>query len=539
MGAGRVRVLSEETMGLLQRRPSSRRARIIALTLAAVVALLLASVLAMRELSEWVRQRMETMVESRFDGSVEVDMLAVQLFPSIRMTGTGFRLRRENRRDVPPLITIGEFSATTGFALLWQRRVRQVTVARMEIYVPPDDHAGSKPDEAEKPREAAGDEGNRGPSMGGLVIEEIVSTDARLEVAPDDPDGTPLLFDIQEVRLTNFSPFSPAAYEARLVNPKPRGEIVTSGSFGPWNPKQPRQTPMAGDYTLKDADMSVFNGITGALTSVGRFEGRLEALDVTGGTTMPDFVVDTGGHPMRLDTTFVARVDGTNGNTYLDRVSARLGESPIEAVGEVAGTKESGGKSVRLHVTSDKARLEDFLYLVVPQDQPMMLGAIGLDTKLEIPPGEAPVVDKLRLDGRFTIRQGRFVTSTVQDKVDELSRRGQGKPTNTSIDEVRSEFGGRFTLRDGELRLPRLSFSVRGAAVTLAGTYGLRGGRLDFAGELRLDARLSQTTTGFRSFLLKLVDPFFAKDGNGTVLPIGVSGTVHKPEFGVRLLRRK
>jgi hypothetical protein len=455
------------------------------------------------------------------------------------VTGTGFRLHRENRLDVPPLVTIGEFSATTDLPLLWQRRLRQVTVAQMEIYIPPESRSASTSKETEEPRDEPGRRGNSGPSLGGLVIEEIVSTDARLEIAPDDPDGTPLLFDILEVRLTNFSPFSPAAYEARLVNPKPRGEIDTSGSFGPWNTGHPRQTPMAGDFTLKDADMSVFNGISGVLTSVGRFEGRLEALDVTGETTMPDFGVDTGGHPMRLDTTFDARVDGTNGNTYLDRVSARLGESPIEAVGEVAGTKDSDGKSVRLHVTSEKARLEDLLYLVVPQDQPMMRGAIGLDAMLEIPPGEASVVDKLRLDGGFTIRQGRFMSSTLQDKVDELSRRGQGKPTNTSIDEVRSAFGGKFSLRDGELRLPRLAFAVRGASVTLAGTYGLHGGRLDFSGELRLDARLSQTTTGFRSFLLKLVDPFFAKDGNGTVLPIGVSGTVQKPEFGVRLFRRK
>ena len=57
-----------------------------------------------------------------------------------------------------------------------------------------------------------------------------------------------------------------------------------------------------------------------------------------------------------------------------------------------------------------------------------------------------------------------------------------------------------------------------------------------------LDAPLSQTTTGFKSVLLRLVDPLFRRRGVGTVLPISVTGTVDEPSFNLdkkrALLRR-
>lgn len=83
-----------------------------------------------------------------------------------------------------------------------------------------------------------------------------------------------------------------------------------------------------------------------------------------------------------------------------------------------------------------------------------------------------------------------------------------------------------------------LTFGVTGATVELAGTYGLRDEKLDFHGTLRLDAKLSQTITGFKSFLLKPFDPFFRKNGM-TVLPIKVTGTRAQPEFGLELRRKK
>ena len=168
-----------------------------------------------------------------------------------------------------------------------------------------------------------------------------------------------------------------------------------------------------------------------------------------------------------------------------------------------------------------------------------MRGRLILNARMELPPGDEPVIEALKLNGQFTIQRGSFSSDTVQDKVDELSRKGQGQPKDKSIENVLSEFSGTFALKDGVLDLPSVQFAVRGAEVRLAGSYELRGERLGFAGELRLQAKVSQTTTGFKSVLLKVIDPFFSKHGVGTVLPIKVGGTVAAPEFGLNMFGGK
>ena len=77
-----------------------------------------------------------------------------------------------------------------------------------------------------------------------------------------------------------------------------------------------------------------------------------------------------------------------------------------------------------------------------------------------------------------------------------------------------------------------LSFAVPGAGVDLMGSYGLASDVVNFHGTLKLRAKVSQTMTGWKRWALKPVDPFFSKQGVGTLLRIQVVGTAKKPEFG-------
>jgi hypothetical protein len=61
---------------------------------------------------------------------------------------------------------------------------------------------------------------------------------------------------------------------------------------------------------------------------------------------------------------------------------------------------------------------------------------------------------------------------------------------------------------------------------------------IDFHGTARMDATMSHMTTGFKSLLLRAVDPFFKKDGAGTVLPIKITGTRDHPSFGLEFHRK-
>ena len=533
-------------MNLGTQNPVPRRQRYLLVALTLVTAAIVAGYFVGRpSLSRWVKHQLAERIERSFDGKVEVETLEVSLFPTVRVDGTGLKLVLRQPEGAPPLIAAKTFYAETSVLRLWRGGVKDLTVTGLVVTVPPDGLRNvkrkntdpSQPADPGQPMPAPPD--GDSPNSGGITIDRITAEDARLEITPDDPDGEPLVFDIDYAKLKDFSPNHPASYEAHLTNPRPKGEIVSAGKFGPWRARAPRLTKLSGDYSLTKADMSVFNGLGGFLYSTGTFEGQLDSIKVSGDASIPDFMVETGRHPMPLETSFVARVDGTNGNTYLERVSAKLGQSSLTASGEVAGKKGGPGKTIRLQVDSNDSRLEDFIQLVVSAKQAPMHGNLAFRARMELPPGDASVLDTLRLAGTFSIRKGRFTSDLVQDKVDELSRKGQGQPTNTTIDNVLSGFAGQYTLRNGQLNIARLQFGVQGADVVLEGSYGLRGERLDFTGELRLDATVSQTTTGFRSVLLRAVDPFFKKRGAGTVLPIKISGSVSQPEFKLNLFAKK
>jgi len=70
--------------------------------------------------------------------------------------------------------------------------------------------------------------------------------------------------------------------------------------------------------------------------------------------------------------------------------------------------------------------------------------------------------------------------------------------------------------------------------VQLVGKYTLDGKTFEFTGNLRTKARVSQMVqSSWKSLLLKAVDPFFAKHGAGTEVPVKISGTNTEPKFGV------
>jgi len=89
------------------------------------------------------------------------------------------------------------------------------------------------------------------------------------------------------------------------------------------------------------------------------------------------------------------------------------------------------------------------------------------------------------------------------------------------------------------MRIARsVGLDLQGTIVSLDGVYGLRSEELNFEGTAQVDAKLSQMTTGKKRALLKIVDPFFRKDGK-TVLPIRITGTRSQPSFGLRFGGRK
>jgi hypothetical protein len=176
--------------------------------------------------------------------------------------------------------------------------------------------------------------------------------------------------------------------------------------------------------------------------------------------------------------------------------------------------------------------LRDILRLAM-KEAPFMEGELALQTKIDLPPLSGNVRERLMLDGSFEVRDGKFLRSKIQDKIDDLSRRAQGQPKNGEIDEVVSGMQGSFRLDDQVIEFRSLSFRVPGAEVALKGSYDLGADAIDFHGTVRLEAKVSQTQTGWKRWALKPVDPFFAKNGAGTFLRIKVEGNSTEPKFGL------
>jgi hypothetical protein len=257
---------------------------------------------------------------------------------------------------------------------------------------------------------------------------------------------------------------------------------------------------------------------------------------------VPDFALDTADHPMHLTTEFDATVDGTNGNTVLHPVRAHLAGTTFEVSGSIARGALEKHKVLLFDAKCAGGRLEDFLRLTVKgPGPPAMTGRVGFNASVKIPPGQGSVADRIELDGTFALGGAKFTDAQVEGKMAGLSHRAQGDPNNHDPN-VAADFKGAFHLRNAWLGLPNLAFELPGAHVTMTGGYGLRSGALNFDGTVRLDAKVSQMTTGIKSLLLRPVDRFFERDGAGTVLPIHISGTRGDPEFKLdigKILRRK
>jgi AsmA-like C-terminal region len=340
------------------------------------------------------------------------------------------------------------------------------------------------------------------------------------------------VFDIQRLHLQSAGSRTSMDYQAVLTNATPPGLIHSQGTFGPFNSDEFGKTPVSGKYQFRDADLSVFKGISGKLASDGEFKGTLGNIEVNGTTDIPDFQVRESGHPVELKAEFHAVVDGTNGDTQLDPINVQFKNSQLVARGKVDGVPGMNGKAVALDVAADDARIEDLLMMVVKDGEPPLRGQAKFHTSFVLSPGKGDVLDRLRLSGSFGLEQTKFAKSAVQEKIAKLSTKAQGR--DKPAGDTASDFHGNFTLENAVARFSELRFDVPGAQVSLEGDYNVDSERLDFHGHLTMDAKLSQMTTGVKSFFAKIVEPLVTKHDD-TVIPIKITGTRQQPKFGVEV----
>ena len=187
---------------------------------------------------------------------------------------------------------------------------------------------------------------------------------------------------------------------------------------------------------------------------------------------------------------------------------------------------------VKLDVAIAGGRIEDVLLLAVKSTRPHRRRPFASDLA-DHSAGRPGRGRKLKLDGRFTMTDAHFTNVDVSQKITALSQRAPGKTPDAGEKPGGVGLRGTIQARWGKLTIPAVAFDVPGAGVRLAGYYNLKQEDMDFRGALLTDAKVSQMTTGWKSWLLKVLDPLFGRDGGGSSIPIKVTGTRNAPSFGL------
>ncbi len=483
-------------------------------------------------------------MSERFDADVTLDSLQLSLFPTPTVTGGALSVQHHGWNDSHPLIYIRRFTADSSFIdlFLQEDQVHLVRLEGLEIYLPHRGNATSKTIREDDEDIESGQPGSDRTRLR-IGIQTIIANGTQLEIAPKEAGKDPMRFDIQQLTLHSVGSSQAMRFEAALRNPKPPGLINTQGRFGPWQKADPRATGLSGDYTFEGADLSVFKGIGGILSSTGSYGGVLQHIEVKGQTDTPDFVLRRKGTPVHLRTTFQATVNGMNGDTILENVDARFLQSEFICKGDVSRAENGKGRRVALYaVTGKSARMQDILQLVMGDEKPAALtGNVQFQSKIVIPPEKEPVIDKLQLNGQFHLTAATFTSPKVNEKLATLSNRARGITARQQQEQspqqtVASEMSAKFDLKNGTISLRPLSFRIPGATVNLNGTFNMPSRTMQLAGLFRMQSTLSDTQSGVKHWVLKPIDPLFEKDGAGVQLPFEVKGTQEQPVLSVLAL---
>lgn len=507
------------------------------------IAVAVAISVALHHAEPFLRARLVAELQQRFHARVELDSFHVSLINGLWAQGKGLRIwppsQEKSTTGGRPLIRLDDFRfhAPLRYKPGKPIYISVVELRGLDVDVPPKFRFG-KGIAAGPSAEGGSNEG--GSNLVSFIVGTIQCTHARLALETDKPDDAPLVFAIAHLKLTGVGQSQNGmGFTAELTNPRPPGTIYTRGRFGPWTVDDPGETPINGSYRFEDADLASFRGIAGTLNSTGNYEGTLRNLLVDGNTDTPDFRLRTGGEAMHLQTHFHARVDGTTGDTWLEPVDATLGHSQLRAKGKIVrvgiGRGGPAGHDVALKVDVFRGQIQDFLRLAA-QGEPLLNGALKMQTSLEVPPGKDRISDRLRLKGSFSLDDVQFTNPKLQNRIDELSLRGQGKPQEAKSGdpaEVRSAMQSNFRMTNGVITLPNLQYSVPGAEIDLNGTYGVDGGKLSFRGKAKMQATVSEMVGGWKGLLLTPLDRFFKHGEAGTVVPVLIEGTRKDPQFTV------
>jgi hypothetical protein len=480
------------------------------------------------------RQSIIDVLQERSARAVTVDKFYKTYFPP-GCVAEGIQFLHRVHKEKTPLITVEKLVMTTSYTRIFmlRRRLTLVRVFNMHVTVPPSEPGKPNPVMPLTYSENSG---------ATIVVDRTIADGAVLDFLSKEPGKKPFRLVVDKLQLDGIGNNKPMLYRTIISNQMPPGRIHSAGVFGTWNPKNAGSTPLHGTYQFDDANLAAFGGVSGTLFATGKFNGTLNKIDVQGTTDIPNFKVTDTSHTRRLSTQFQAVVDGTKGDTWLSNVTAHFDNTTVHFNGSVAGQESQGGKLVSLDMSETSGRIEDLCNLFISSKTPPMTGEVTFRGHVNIPPGPAQLVERMKLEGDFGVTGGKFTDEQTEGDLTRLSdsadKRAKGKKQENP-ETALSGLKGHAVATDGVATFSQLSFTVPGAHATLDGTYNLINYKIDLHGMLKTAGQPGDATTGFKSFLVKALTPFFEKKHAEKVMPFKITGTYSNPAVGLDLGGKK
>ena len=263
-----------------------------------------------------LRQLVVDTLEDRLDSDVELESFSVDTFPTVHITGTGLVLRLKSRPDVPPLVTIRSFALDGGA----DRAVRaSAALQDRHAHRPAGEHSSRRHQRRRRWPTAAAR-----PSVGraAIVIEKLIADDAVLALIPRKAGKSPRVFAVHRLTMDSLGEGTRCRSKRRLPTRSRKGWSARRARSARGRRAIPAARRCRAAIRFDDVDLSTVKGIAGTLSSTGEFGGQLDRIDVRAKRARRISASRSSGNPVPLQTKFEAVVDGTDGDTYLNAVSA-------------------------------------------------------------------------------------------------------------------------------------------------------------------------------------------------------------------------
>jgi hypothetical protein len=443
-------------------------------------------------------------------------------FPNPGFIATGVTMRRKSAPNLPPLGRVETMVVEGRWSdlIMLHERVQFIDITGLQIVVPA---LGSKENREDFPQGSGRD--FDGPET---MIERLMIHSSQLQIMRKS--GKPLVFPIKQIEIRNLHKGEAMTYAIDMQNAYPTGHILATGSLGPIHGRAFLNTPISGKFAFTQINLHDVGEISGLLDAHGDFKGTLQAMEVQTSAETKDFAV-RDGKPTPITGTMRCTLYGMNADMDIHSIDLKTHESNIHAEGSIKGD----AKATNLDIRVDHGRAEDIMRPFI-HDQVPITGPVSLKSHAYLgPPGDG-FVARLRLNGSFDVPAEKVTDEKEEKNLSAFSQRAQGKQKHGTGGEAQDEpapadtdvissLQGPAKIENGVVSTSRLNFRVPGAQATLAGTFRLHNDEAHLTGTLKMDTDISHTATGFKSFLLKPLAPFFKKKNAGAVVPIAVTGT--------------